>query len=307
MERIKRQQQSAKIRLAAKHADAIHKAIRNSVDIGTIVEDFFGAHDTAALTTQEARTWAYLHINPKTEELNKALTMLYAASYVLGKDIGLASIAKAKISKTTNLTVNNLRNAQSINWDNWKPGNRAAAELVRLPNGLRSILNARGLTINGISRTTIDRIGTQLAYALQNGLAPRSVSPAIAEILGKPSPERTAYLIQQGYKEIDVMLRDPERALMIAQTEMNRAANIASREMYQDSGVELVEWLTADPCDECQENEDVSPIPIDGTFPSGDTEPPAHPNCVCSLSPYIVDTRGLGEEALSYLLDQGEE
>jgi hypothetical protein len=306
MNRIQRQQYSAKIRLAAKHADAIAKALRSSVDVQAIAEEFFAAHDTAALTTQEARTWAYLHINPKTAELKKALTNLYAASYVIGSDIALASIARVSITKAPTMTA--MRNAQAIDWNDWKPGNRAAAALIRPKNGLRSILESRDVTISGMSRTTIDRIGTQLAYALQNGLSPRSVSPAIADLLGAPSPQRTAYLVRQGYKEIDVMLRDPERALMIAQTEMSRAASIAAREMYQDSGVELVEWLTADPCDECQENEDVSPIPIDGTFPSGDTEPPAHPNCVCSLSPYVVDTRGIGDEALSYLLDnQGEQ
>lgn len=102
------------------------------------------------------------------------------------------------------------------------------------------------------------------------------------------------------------MMSDSERALMIAQTEMSRAVSVANREMYQDSGVELVEWLVADPCDECQENADVSPIGIDETFPSGDTEPPAHPNCVCDLAPYMVDTKNIGEDALSLLLDDQE-
>ena len=86
---------------------------------------------------------------------------------------------------------------------------------------------------------------------------------------------------------------------------MSRATAVASRELYQDSGVELVEWLVAEPCDICQENADVSPIRIDETFPSGDTEPPAHPNCVCDIAPYVVDTRNIGEDALSFIL--GEE
>jgi hypothetical protein len=302
MNRLQRQQYSAKIRLAAKHADAIHKAIRNSVDVKSIAEDFFSHHDMSNLTTQEARTWTLLHVKPKTKELNKALTKLYADSYVLGQDVGLSSILKVTINKAP--TLKDIKRVQTTDWANWKVGNRAAARLLKPPNGLRNLLNSRDVTIQGVSKTTLDRIGTQLAYALREGLAPRSITPAIAELLGAPSPERTAYLIQQGYKEIDAMLSDPERALMIAQTEMSRAASIASREMYQDSGVELVEWLTADPCDECQENEDVSPIGIDDSFPSGDTEPPAHPNCVCSLSPYVVDTRGIGDEALSYLLDE---
>lgn len=302
MNRLWKQRQAAKIRLAAKHADDIKKAIRDSVDIETIVEDFFTHHQTAQITTQEARTWALLHVQPKQEQLDNALKILHAEAYVLGDDIALSSLAKVTINKAP--TLNQLRNAQGIDWSKWKAGNRAASALLKPPNGLRKIMASRNVTIDGISKTTVDRIGTQLAYALQRGLSPRSVTPAIAELLGKPSPERMAYLIQQGYKEVDVMLSDPERALMIAQTEMSRAVAIASREMYQDSGVELVEWLTADPCDECQENADVSPIGIDDSFPSGDTEPPAHPNCVCDLSPYVVDTRGLGDEALSLLLDE---
>jgi pyruvate/2-oxoglutarate dehydrogenase complex dihydrolipoamide acyltransferase (E2) component len=31
-------------------------------------------------------------------------------------------------------------------------------------------------------------------------------------------------------------------------------------------------------------------------------EPPAHPNCVCDISPYVVDTRNIGEDALSFIL-----
>jgi len=71
---------------------------------------------------------------------------------------------------------------------------------------------------------------------------------------------------------------------------MSRAVSAASRELYADSGVEQVEWLVAEGCDDCQENADASPIGIDDTFPSGDTEPPAHPNCMCSLAPYVVIT-----------------
>ena len=90
--------------------------------------------------------------------------------------------------------------------------------------------------------------------------------------------------------------------------ESDWSSDVCSSDLFpsHDSGVELVEWLVADPCDDCQENADASPIGIDEVFPSGDTEPPAHPNCVCDLAPYVVDTRDIGEDALSYILS-GEE
>jgi len=60
--------------------------------------------------------------------------------------------------------------------------------------------------------------------------------------------------------------------------------------------VEQVEWLVAVGCEDCQDNADASPISIDDTFPSGDSEPPAHPNCMCSLAPYVVDTQGVNTD-----------
>ena len=151
---------------------------------------------------------------------------------------------------------------------------------MRKPRGLSTLLDNRGVTIQGMNRTTLDRIGTILARGLENGWTPSDIKEEIADTIDD----------------------DNDRALTIAQTEMSRAVTAASRQLYEESGVELVEWLVADPCDICQENADVSPIRIGDTFPSGDTEPPAHPNCVCDLAPYVTDTRDIGEDALSMIL-----
>lgn len=287
-----KKRQGAKLRLAAKHSTAIQKAIKDSVDLGLLVTDFFFSHSTVPISTAEARTWVRMNARSDTKELFKALTYLYADSYILGEDIGMSAIAKASINKAP--TLNEMQNALAINWSTWQPGNRAAAALVNPKGGLERLLSHRGLTISGITTTTYDRIGTQLAYALERGLAPSAVSPQIAD------------LIQQGYEGASQALLDPERALMIAQTEMSSAVSVAARGLYQESGVELVEWLVADPCDECQENADASPIRIDEVFPTGDTEPPAHPNCVCDLSPYVLDTRDLGEQELEDRLGGGD-
>lgn len=43
-------------------------------------------------------------------------------------------------------------------------------------------------------------------------------------------------------------------------------------------------WLTdGHPCEVCEENSIAGWIPVDRSFPSGDWEPLAHPNCRCSL------------------------
>jgi hypothetical protein len=272
-----RKKNGAKVRLAARRASLIRQALRQSVNISQVQEDWASAHPNAeTMTTEQARQWAKTNIRLDSEPLMTAFRTLYLESYLLGEDIAMNSIAKAKINKAP--TKQQLQRAVGINWDNWKAGNRAAALLVNKPRGLSTLLDSRGVTIQGINRTTLDRIGTRLANALAQGLPPSEV-------------------------DLSDFFDDSERALAIAQTEMSRAVATASRQLYEESGVELVEWIVADPCDLCQENADVSPIRIDDTFPSGDTEPPAHPNCVCDISPYVVDTRDIGEDALSYILD----
>lgn len=275
-----RKKNGAKVRLAARRASLIRQALRQSVDVSQVQADWANSHPNAeSMTTEQARQWARTHIRVNDEPLMAALRTLYSESYLLGEDIAMNSISKAKISKAP--TKQQLQRAVGINWDNWKAGNRAAALLVQKPRGLSTLLDSRGVTIQGINRTTLDRIGTRLANALAQGLPPSEV-------------------------DLSDFFDDSERALAIAQTEMSRAVATASRQLYEESGVELVEWIVADPCDLCQENADVSPIRIDDRFPSGDTEPPAHPNCVCDISPYVVDTRDIGQDALSLILGEEE-
>ena len=275
-----RKKNGAKVRLAARRAALIRQALRESINISAVQEEWASAHpNPETMTTEQARQWARTNVRLDSEPLMAALRTIYLESYLLGEDIAMNSIAKAKINKAP--TKQQLQRAVGINWDTWRAGNRAAALLVSKPRGLSTLLDGRNLTIQGINRTSLDRIGTRLANALAQGLPPSEV-------------------------DLSDFFDDSERALTIAQTEMSRAVATASRQLYEESGVELVEWIVADPCDLCQENADVSPIRIGDTFPSGDTEPPAHPNCVCDISPYVVDTRDIGEDALSYILD-GEE
>lgn len=285
MNRVWARKQKAKVRLAARHSNSLKKAIKASIDSDKVVNDWLGTHNPVGIQPDIARTWARTHIYADTKGIANALLTIYADGYLLGTDIGTSGLARAKVNKAP--TLKQLQNAMAINWDTWKAGNRAASLIINPPRGLSSLLDARNVTVNGINRTTLDRIGTILAKGLKEGITPAEMS-------------------RQMRSEIDDLLDDSERALMIAQTETSRAVSIASRQLYNESGVELVEWLVADPCDTCQENADVSPIGIGDTFPSGDTEPPAHPNCVCDLAPYLVDTRNIGEDALSYILD-GEE
>jgi SPP1 gp7 family putative phage head morphogenesis protein len=128
------------------------------------------------------------------------------------------------------------------------------------------MLDRREATIRGLDNTTIDRIGTALATGLDQGLGSEDIAAMIDDVLG-----------------------DPSRAMTIARTESADALIQANLETYRDAGVEALEWVVADPCEICQDNAGVT-VMMGEAFPSGDSEPPAHPNCVCDVVPVLLDS-----------------
>lgn len=255
-----------KVRLAAKHADAIRRAIKQSVDANRAVFAWLETHPVIGHTSPDmVRAWADGNIFTEGEPLRQALGKLYAEAWVLGQDIG-----ESAMLATSHKAVFSLSAAKDAvghgDWNAWKAGNRPAAALLRPPAGLAALMHSRKVDIQGINKTTTDRIGTYLANSLKIGETPANAA-----------------------KGINTILNDPERALMIAETEMNRAVSVATRDVYENLGVDYVEWFTADGCPICADNEGAGPIPIDATFPSGDSEPPAHPNCLCTLAPASSD------------------
>ena len=89
-----------------------------------------------------------------------------------------------------------------------------------------------------------------------------------------------------------------DRAMTIARTETQMAANSGSINGYKASGVvDQKQWLTADDdlvSEDCAENGAAGDngdgvIGLDDEFPSGDAAPPAHPNCRCVIVPVVSD------------------
>lgn len=264
-----------KIRMAQRHASGIRRAIRASVDTNTIVNRWLDSHigQTTDTTTAEGRAWTKIHVSIDSTGLMVVLRNIYATGVVLGQDVAMYNIAKRlKVRKAP--SKEQLVRARSIDWDNWRPGNRAAAQLVAPKGALRNLLDSRGILIQELTNTTIDRIGTILGRGLYEGATRDEIAKDLQF-------------------EIEEMLDDPARSVVIAQTEMSRAVVESNLETYRETNVEYLEYLVADPCDDCSENLAASPIPIDGTWPNGN--PPVHPNCMCDVAPYIVDTQGVFE------------
>jgi hypothetical protein len=76
------------------------------------------------------------------------------------------------------------------------------------------------------------------------------------------------------------------RAAMIAQTESSDAYNATRESIALEAGLDEHAWETesGDPCQICLDNEDEDYIDIDEDFSSGDSAPPAHPNCECLVN-----------------------
>ena len=80
------------------------------------------------------------------------------------------------------------------------------------------------------------------------------------------------------------------RADMVSVSEITAATAFGNTVACLVVGVESVIWRTmgdGDVCDDCLSNEDEGEVEIGSAFPTGDTEPPAHPNCRCYLEPVV--------------------
>lgn len=88
---------------------------------------------------------------------------------------------------------------------------------------------------------------------------------------------------QQASARIGTVIDNPSRAATIARTESVNAFGKGLQLFGQQSGAVGKEWQDNGAVDVCKENADAGPIPIDELFPSGDSEPGAHPNCRCIM------------------------
>lgn len=233
--------------------------MRNSIKLDGIAEAWLNHEPkTKAITADDlskAIEWARVHIHINSDSLQAAIDRIYGDGFVLGKDMAMQEMTGVVLT----------------DWDKWKPGNRAAAELVRRNNGLLSLINNSSQVISGLNTTTYNRLGRVLAETLAEGKSGRATAKRITEELGH-------------------IIDDPARALTIAVTETRRAVSTASAQAYAATGVKQVSWLIAEGeglCDDCRGNNEESPIALGDTFPSGDYAPPAHPNCRCALQPNV--------------------
>jgi len=262
----------ADVRVAARNSVTMRAALRASINARAIYEAYQDTYpyvtDNITQDRTRARAWAMLHVKIDNEPIAGALKKIYADGFLLGLDASAEAIGQAKTEFNKAAITKAKKKEESpdyVDWNNWKPGNRAAALLYRPTGAFEKLLNNAGITSKKIAANGFDRIGTALADSIAAGFSPARAAKVITEKIG-----------------------DPARALTIAITEQNRAMSLAAMENYQNGGVEKVEWSGANPCEICAPNEG-QVVPTGEAFASGDTEPPVHPNCRCAVLPVIDD------------------
>jgi SPP1 gp7 family putative phage head morphogenesis protein len=248
-------------RIAAKNAVKIRAALHQVTDFKRVFDKYQETQPQPTdNTTQDrvrARSWIILNVYLNDEPLRQTVMRAWAEAYVLGQAAADEWIKKTKEAKKADDI--------EVNWDNWKPGDKATALLLNPTKGFEAYLQSVNADsyFKKFNKETIVNLGTALSDSIATGLDAESAAVMIGRRVASPS-----------------------RALTIAITEQNRAMSFGSIQRYKEAGLQKMEWAVSDPCDICAKN-DGQVIQIGQTFASGDQQPPAHPHCRCVLLPVI--------------------
>jgi SPP1 gp7 family putative phage head morphogenesis protein len=218
------------------------------------ISQFFGG------VIRATAQWAAQHISELiAAALRRVFGQLWTEGYALGTvsaEHVIAGIATPEIAAT----------AEVPDWGGWEPGDFDAAALVADGPRLQQLLQQWGVnTIQSVSQTGLDDLAREIAGALAEG-------QSVGELA----------------RRIQDLLTVPERAEMIAQTELARAVTCGTLDRYRDDGIDTKEWLVAPDervCKICRGNEAAGAVPVTGLFPDGREGPPGHPRCRCALVP----------------------
>lgn len=187
----------------------------------------------------------------------------------IAQDGGLAALKQVRIDVTADPDVLNV-----VNQDALKYAAGRSAALVGKRRNLAGDLVDNPDAKWRIDESTREMVRANVEQAMQDGW----------------SNDRLAAELRNSYAFSN------ERAATIARTETQLAANQGAVNGYRASGVvDGKQWLTAEDdlvSEDCQLNGEAGDqgdgvIGLDEAFPSGDDAPPAHPNCRCSIAPYI--------------------
>lgn len=237
--------------LARHYAPLISRALLGQINPEQLTEAWL-LHKADSGPVAAALHW----LGERVAGVVRALTRVFTGVYTEGYWTGQAS-AEALLS------------AGVVDWGGWTPGDPEAARILIERTGgqlgLQRLLSAAGVTIGSVAQ---HRLG-ELAEVLADGIAAGTNADALT-------------------RKVAAVLDDPKWAYLVALTEITRAVTAATLDSYGERGTRRADWFTAlddRVCPVCHGNAAAGPVAVGHPFPSGDTGPPAHPNCRCALAP----------------------
>ena len=206
---------------------------------------------------------ATLHIAMGAVEV--AILALWADSWLAGAKDGRDSLDHIGVRVPGSDTLDQA--VERVNWPSWQPGQHP--EPSSLP-GFNDVRSQLGKLITGISETTRNDIATLVETFVDGRVGPVPWGP-----------DDVAQLAEQ----IDALLNDPNRAMLISLTEVNRSMSDAAIDLFKRSGITMFDLLThVGACPICIGIREANPHPI-GDIAS---TPPIHPRCRCSVAPVHI-------------------
>lgn len=158
--------------------------------------------------------------------------------------------------------------------------------------------------LESVSAADIKAIGAKISEGLAAGKNARDIARTLEEIQGLDANRAATFekfraeletgnltdaqIAAAEEREYQRLLRD--RRETIARTEGRKAVSEGDMLEARTGGARYKVWQSQRDervSDDCQDNEDAGPIPIDDVFPGGVDTPPQHPNCRCSVA-YIT-------------------
>lgn len=249
------------------YAEKLRDALRSAVDTRKLAEAWAALHpkDFASKALDPALA-AFLSRAGQAirAALAKVLPGAWTEGWALGQQSAIASARSQRAAEATATA-----DLPSVNWGEWAPGDVEAAYQVA-GSGLRDLLASQEVTIKSIAGSRLEELGDILAAHLSS---PETERPLL------PEEVPPMYSVDSLADALEGVLDNPERAYMVAQTEIARASQTAAQWVFQQMGVDQVRVSTAGDrrvCPVCQSAEAAGAQPV-GTYTV-----PLHPRCRCA-------------------------
>ena len=262
--------------VAEAHAPKVQAALASQVNPSVIAQRFAATAGAAAtgVTAAVAGMGATAlgaaasifaaTLSIPTAALAVAILSIWADAWILGAKEARDSLDEKDIWVPSEDPLD--QRIDKVNWGEWAPGNPPSPK--DLP-GFEDIESQLATLVKGITETT----RREIAAAVQRFADDRVVGPWRPEEL------------QSLADEIEQIVGNPDRAMLIARTETNRSMNASAIQLLHRAGVtmfDLVPHPTA--CPLCKAVAAANPHPLSDKS----AIPPLHPNGRCSIAPAVM-------------------